>query len=74
MSAKQYSASDFKFVEKIEPDRKRPNGHVSLARLKDDNGIEKMVVVKSLRQSLAGIPTDSYTIAPVHSSIHPMSL
>ena len=62
MSAKQYSASDFKFVEKIEPDRKRPNGHVSLARLKDDKGIEKMVVVKSRRKCLAGKPTVSYIL------------
>ena len=53
MSAKSYSASDFKFAEIVQ-DKVSPHGHVCIAVMNNGTPDEKLVVIKSLRQSLAG--------------------
>ena len=53
MSAKEFVPSDLKFVQSI-CDKGFLRGHVCLARIKGEDGSHKTVIVKSLRQSLAG--------------------
>jgi len=68
MSAKSYSASDFKFAEIVQ-DKVSPHGHVCITVMNNGTPDEKLVVIKSLRQSLAAKAEESFTASDVKKSM-----